>query len=93
MAPTTVVCVSRIIHDVELGAGEVPAIQPDKDCSGWGGAGSNKCVDVLDEADSKGRFARCRDTCDGDQETSCAGKAGAGRLDKHMFVVRLILTR
>ena len=38
------------------GWARVPSIQPDKDCSDWGCAGCNKCVDVLDEADGEGRF-------------------------------------
>ena len=68
------------------GWARVPSIQPDKDCSDWGCAGCNKCVDVLDEVDGEGHDAR-----DGDQEMrGCAGSAGAGRLDKNMFV---ILTR
>ena len=72
----------------------VLAIQPDKNCSGWGCTGCNKCVDVLDEVGGEGRFPERGNARDDDQETrGCAGNAGTGRFDKNMFVIRLILTR
>ena len=42
VAPTTTVCVPRVVHGVELHADGVPATQPDQDCSGCRCAGRNK---------------------------------------------------
>ena len=68
--PTTVVCESRVVHGVELGAGEVPAVEPDEDRLGVA------CVEVLDETGGEGGFPGRGDAGDGDQETCRVWNAG-----------------
>ena len=70
MDPTTVVCVFGIVHGVELGASEVPAVEPYEDCFGLGGVSMKEGVKCLDETDGKGGFPGCGDACDGDQEAT-----------------------
>ena len=66
MGPATVVCAFGVVHGVELGAGEVPAVEPDEDRLG---------PEFVDEAGGKRGFSGCGDACDGDEETR--GRAGA----------------
>ena len=75
VTPTPVVRTLGIIHGVELGAGEVPPIEPDEDCVGLRGVGLKACVERVDETGGKGGFPGCRHACDGDQETGCVGDA------------------
>ena len=75
VAPTSVVCAFGVTHGVELGAGEVPAVEPDEDRLGLGWVGAEEDVDLVDEAGGEGGFPGGRDACDGDQETGCIGSA------------------
>ena len=72
-----VVCVFGIVHGVELGASEVPAVEPYEDRFGLVWVGMREVVKYLDETDGKGGFPGCGDACDGDQETTGVRDAAA----------------
>jgi len=75
VAPTSVVRAFGVVHGVKLGAGEVPAVEPDEDRLGLGWVSKEEGVELLDEAGGEGGFPGGGDACDGDQETGCIGSA------------------
>ena len=93
-------CVFGIVHGVELGASEVPAVEPYEDCFGLGWVGIKERVKkCLDETDGEGGFPGCRDAGDGDQEATSVRDAAvylsrsfflskfSGRLHLHVELV------